>query len=120
MSSRFSGRLIFVMVGIFAFAITAFTVFSRAQQQSESDVLDPLEVPQEPSTNNLFTKREPHPACPTCFKVGDGRDGIYEDLPGTGRIIARELPDPAPLQPGELRPAFGDRPLLSVTAHVNE
>ncbi len=48
-------------------------------------------------------KRIPHPACPNCFKV-PGEFGINESVPGTDYVITRDLPDPAPLAPGEVRP----------------
>lgn len=49
-------------------------------------------------------KRVPHPACPYCFKlVCDNCYGIWEEVPGTGVIINREIPDPAPPRPGEVR-----------------
>ena len=52
-------------------------------------------------------KRVPHPACPHCFKlVCDNCYGIWEEVPGTGVIINREIPDPAPPRPGEVRPRF--------------
>ncbi len=45
-------------------------------------------------------KRIPHPACPHCFKLAcDNCYGIYEEVPGTGVIINREIPDPAPGRP---------------------
>jgi hypothetical protein len=50
-----------------------------------------------------YSKRTPHPACPTCFKV-EGDIGIFETVPGSDQVITRDLPDPAPLKLGELRP----------------
>jgi len=44
--------------------------------------------------------RVPHPACAHCFKEScDGCYGIYEEVPGTGFIISRQIPDPAPGRP---------------------
>lgn len=108
MKSRSYGRLTFAVVGILTLAITVFTVFSRAQQDPAAGVLDPSEAPSEPPTDDLFTKRVPHPACLHCFKVDDGRYGIYEEVPGTGVHILREIPDPAPLQLGETREEFDE------------
>jgi hypothetical protein len=49
-----------------------------------------------------LNKRKPHPACPNCFKV-EGELGIHETVPGTEFVITRDLPDPAPLEPGKSR-----------------
>ncbi|NOT57047.1 MAG: hypothetical protein HOP18_20800 [Deltaproteobacteria bacterium] len=46
----------------------------------------------------------PHPACPNCYKVDSGLPGIFEKVPGTDHIISRDIPDPAPLGKGEIRP----------------
>lgn len=40
--------------------------------------------------------------------MDDGRYGIYEEVPDTGVLILREIPDPAPLQLGETRPEFDE------------
>ena len=47
-------------------------------------------------------KRIPHSACPNCFTV-EGEFGIHETVPGTDFVITRDLPDPAPLEPGKIR-----------------
>jgi len=47
-------------------------------------------------------KRIPHPACPNCFKV-EGEFGIHETVPGTAHVISRDIPDPDPLEPDEIR-----------------
>lgn len=61
----------------------------------------------------IYKHRDPHPACPNCFtlrdKDGKRRYGIYEEVPGTGIILSRELPDPSPLRPGEVREDLGER-----------
>jgi hypothetical protein len=51
-----------------------------------------------------YNKHIPHPACPNCYKVDSGLPGIFEKVPGTDHIISRDLPDPAPLGLGEIRP----------------
>lgn len=67
-----------------------------------------IEMPPQSAEERFATrKRVPHPACPYCFKEAcDNCYGIYEEVPGTGMIILRHIPDPAPLRPGETRPRF--------------
>lgn len=103
---RAHSRLMLVVVGVLTLAITASALFSLAQQRPLSGILDPLPVPVDLLTD--ITKRVPHPACLHCFKMVDGRYGIHEEVPGTGMIILREIPDPAPLWSGEKRPEFDE------------
>ena len=64
-----------------------------------------------------FGKRLAHPKCPNCFRIDKKREvirngvpeeapryGIYEEVPSTDVILTRDIPDPAPLEPGEVRP----------------
>lgn len=101
-SSR--GRSIFIVAGVFTLAITVSALFSLAQL-GPLDPLTPLATP-----INLLadvTNRIPDIACPNCFKVANTY-GIHEEVPGTGFIILREIPDPAPLLPGKRRLEFDE------------
>jgi hypothetical protein len=107
--------LMIILIGACIVALPI--VFSRAQQGSAATPLqDPVSATTEEQTTALmetqrqalFTNRVPHAACATCFKVGDGRYGIYEDIPSAGVLIPREIPDPAPLEAGEVRPEFDE------------
>jgi len=79
-------------------------VFSAPSQDQENGVLDtPARRTLEKERKDAWVnKRKPHPACPNCFKV-DGENSIFESVPGTDYVIARDIPDPAPLEPGEVR-----------------
>jgi hypothetical protein len=45
-------------------------------------------------------KKTPHPACPQCFTYDcSGCYTVFEEVPGTGIIITREIPNPAPDRP---------------------
>ena len=56
--------------------------------------------------------RIPHPACPNCFTIArycsGGRYQIFERMLVEGKevIISRQIPNPAPLRPGEVREEF--------------
>jgi hypothetical protein len=92
-------------------------VFSAQPQDQTKGILD-TPVPPDQQNGALDTparralakermdawlhKRIPHPACPNCFKV-EGESGIYETVPGTAHVISRDLPDPDPLEPDEIR-----------------
>lgn len=107
----------FLVTCIAIFILALPIVFSRAQQ-------DIIEIPPQDPTSTvtqeqlaarleaqrrpLLTNRIPHVACTNCFKVGDGRYGIYEEVPGTGVLIPREIPDPAPLRKGRVRPSVDE------------
>lgn len=104
MKNRSYGRLSSVVVGVLTLVITISALFSLAQQLPS--VPFPLPIPGSPIDLLAdVTNRVLHPACPHCFKVADTY-GIHEEVPGTAVIILREIPDPAPLAPGELRPEF--------------
>jgi hypothetical protein len=58
----------------------------------------------DPVSNFRALPRASHPACPNCFTiVGQDRYEIFEEFPGTGMIVMREIPNPAPFDPGEQR-----------------
>lgn len=49
-------------------------------------------------------KKLPHPACPQCFTYDcPGCYTIFEEVPGTGVILTREIPNPAPQLPEGVR-----------------
>lgn len=49
----------------------------------------------------------PSPTCPNCYtNACPGCYHIFEKVPGTPYVIGREIPNPAPLEPGEVRPDF--------------
>lgn len=77
--------------------------------------------PQSPTERWAARKRVPHPACPHCFKeLCDSCYGIFEEVPGTGIIISRQIPDPAPGRPkgvqfdkdGQPMYYIGDQPII--------
>lgn len=83
-----------------------FPVFFSGAQQELAPVVDPdflAALAAARQSNAWITQRRPHPACPNCFRVGDGY-GIFEEVPGTAVVLTRDLPDPAPLRLGEVRP----------------
>jgi len=98
------GRSIFIVAGVFTLAIIASALFSLAQQ-GLMEAPAPLVLPSQ-SLSSVLIDRVPHPACSNCFKVADGRYGIFEEVPGTGIVLTRDLPDPAPLKFGEVRAEF--------------
>lgn len=107
MNNHRYGRLTF-FVGILIFAVTGFALFSLVQQQA-SAANPTLDTPARAALEKVrrdawFNKRTPHPACPNCYKVDDGLEGIFEAVPGTDRVISRDIPDPTPVEPGEVRP----------------
>ena len=80
-------------------------VFSAQPQAPETEPT--LDTPARKALEKVrrdawFNKRVSHPACPNCFKV-EGEFGIHETVPGSDYVITRDLPDPAPLEPGEVR-----------------
>jgi hypothetical protein len=87
-----------IVAGMTACIITLSTAFSWAQRQLPVDTTDTSWEALQKSP--WFTKRATHPACPNCFKINDGRYGIFEEVPGTGIVISRDIPDPAPLRTG--------------------
>lgn len=93
-SSR--GRSISIVAGVFTLAIVGSALYSLAQGRL------PVDVPISPHVPNLL--KVAHPACPDCFKhVCAGCSMVFEEVPGTGVIITREIPNPAPLEPDERR-----------------
>lgn len=107
---------IITCVAVFVFALPI--VFSRAQQdlqdltgallQSPSPAVTEEQIREriEAQRRELLTNRIPHFACANCFKVGDGRFGVYEEAPRTGILFPREIPDPAPLRKDTVRPSI--------------
>jgi hypothetical protein len=84
--------------------VTRRALFSGAQPPpQEPPQLSENRQPAQTQSPFPLDKRIPHPACPNCFKV-PGEFGINELVPGTDYVITRDLPDPAPLPPGEVRP----------------
>lgn len=106
MKTRPHSRLI-VVIGVFALVVTVSAMFSLAQQGTASVVsLDQLAALDAAHINAWAAQRVPPLACANCFKIPDGRYGIFEEVPGTGIIISRDLPDPAPLGFREVRLQF--------------
>jgi hypothetical protein len=81
-------------------------VFSASPQDPQNGALDTpaRKALEKARTDAWFNKRVPHPACPNCYKVDSGLEGIFESVPGTDHVISRDIPDPEPLAIGELRP----------------
>lgn len=103
---RFPIRLVILIIGTVTASAIVSVMWSRAQLPPgliDNPALVNTELARE-RLNAWFNKRVPHPACPRCFKVDSGLEGIFEEVPGTDRVITRDLPDPAPLKPGEIRP----------------
>ena len=63
-------------------------VFSAQQQVLANGALDtPARQALERVRQDAWLhKRIPHPACPHCYKVDSGLDGIFESVPGTDYI----------------------------------
>jgi hypothetical protein len=98
MNSRHYGRLP-VVVGALTFAVIGSALFSLVQQGFSAGI--PAQ-PQEPNFPKV-----PHPACPTCFTyVCPDCYTIFEEVPGTGIVLARQLPNPAPPEPDATRLEF--------------
>lgn len=106
MKTQFHGRLVSIVVGVLTLVITASALFSLAQQGLSTTVAEQLAALEAAHNNAWAVQRDPHPACPHCFRIADGGYGIFEEVPGSGIILTRDIPDPAPLQPGEVRPDF--------------
>jgi hypothetical protein len=113
MKTRSYTHLALVVVGVLVLTVTLSVIFSRAQQDTAATLLqnsvfavteEQIATLAEARLQAFFTNRIPHTACANCFQVGDGRYGIYEEVPGTGKVLSRDLPDPAPLGPGEVCP----------------
>ena len=81
-------------------------VFSAPPQDQQNGELDTpaRRALEKVRMDAWYNKRIPHPACPNCFKV-EGEFGINETVPGTAHVITRDIPDPDPLEPGEIRTA---------------
>jgi len=98
MTSRRYGRLFFV-VGSLTLSLILSVRFSFVQSEQ------PVSVPDPP--NVLAQAKLAHPACPTCFTYAcPDCSTIMEEIPGTGLTIARQIPNPAPLEPDEQRLEF--------------
>ena len=100
-----------IVVGIAAYIVTLSAAFSQAQQKLPVD----RQFLNDPSWEAFqqspwSTKRATHPACPNCFRINDGPYGIFEEVPGTGVVLSRDLPDPGLLRggPQEVDPETGE------------
>lgn len=92
-------RLSSLVVGVLVLVITASALFSLAQ------VGLPVSIPTLP--DGPILPKVPHPACPTCFTyVCPDCYTIFEEISGTGVTLPRQIPNPAPLEPGEEREVF--------------
>jgi hypothetical protein len=101
MQSRSYGRFISVVISVLTFAVIGSALFSLAQQGLPASVPALHQVPAFPKVA--------HPACPDCYTyagAGLASHTIFEEVPGTGVIIRREIPNPAPLEPDEMRLEF--------------
>ena len=103
MQNRYGIPLAVIILSVFALFLMRKTLFSEAPLLRQHP-LPQIDNPQLAQSQSPFPldKRIPHPACPNCFKV-PGEFGINESVPGTAYVITRDLPDPAPLAPGENR-----------------
>jgi hypothetical protein len=109
MKTRYGIPLAVILLILSVVFVTRKALFSQIQPPrqespalSENAGLDPAEQLKRRKAE-WYSKRIPHPACPNCFKI-PGEFGISESVPGTEYIITRDLPDPAPLAPGEAWP----------------
>lgn len=105
MNSRCYDWGISVVIGVITLAMILFAVSSLAQQEP----LPIAEVPPEilAELTALPPPVIPSPACPNCYtNACPGCYHIFEKVPGTPYVIGREIPNPAPLEPGEVRPDF--------------
>jgi hypothetical protein len=98
MNSRRYGRLFFV-VGILTLSFIISARFSFVQPEQPTSLPDLQSVPPQAKLS--------HPACPTCFTYAcSDCYNIMEEIPGTGLTIARQIPNPSPLEPDEQRLEF--------------
>lgn len=98
MNNHRYGRLSFV-VGVLTFAVIGSALFSLAQQGL------PASIPAQPQVPAFL--KVAHPACPDCYTYACPQCyTIFEEVPGTGVIMAREIPNPAPLEPDTNRLEF--------------
>jgi hypothetical protein len=92
--------------GRFHLSVVVFVTFSSFSQQ------EPIPVVDDPAAQlaELWPLPPPaikSPACPTCYTHAcRGCYDIFEEVPDTGITIVRAIPNPAPLEPGEVRPDF--------------
>lgn len=99
MQSRSYGRFVSVVIGVLILSVIVSALFSLAQPGLSISV---LALPQMPTFPKVA-----HPACPDCFTyVCPECYMIFEEVPGTGVILTREIPNPAPLEPDERRLEF--------------
>lgn len=105
MKVRYGSTLTVIFISLLVLFVTHTALFSEAQptQQGPPPRSETPQLAQPPSPFPL-DQRIPHPACPHCFKLANGMPGIFEAVPGTDYVISRDLPDPAPLPPGEVWP----------------
>lgn len=80
------------------------TASAPAPQAPSSPVQSPpQESPESPPLVPPYPK-VPHPACPHCFTYDCPECyTIFEEVPGTGIILTRQLPNPAPQLPEGVR-----------------
>lgn len=106
--SRVYGRLT-IGVSVFALVLISSSLFSLAQLGPRGGV--PANPPGSPAIP--VQARVPHSVCADCFTVadalGNSRYDVFEEVPETGQIIKRSLPNPAPLEPDEERLEFDPR-----------
>lgn len=68
-----------------------------------------------PTGAPMSRKRVPHPACPHCFTYDCPECySVLEEVPGTGVIISRQIPNPAPGRPQGIEFDKRGRPLWYV------
>lgn len=78
--------------------------FSPAQQGLSSGTLPSPAVPPGQTPSVLPYPKVPHPACPNCFTYDcPACYTIFEEVLGTGIILTREIPNPAPQLPEGVR-----------------
>lgn len=108
MNSRRYGRSVATTVAVLSFLVAIVAFFPLIQQGPLSNALAQVVIPAEDALANFHTlPKKPHPACPDCFTIAQkDRYEIFEEIAGTGIIIAREIPNPAPLKPDERRLEF--------------
>ncbi|MGH7961797.1 MAG: hypothetical protein ACRERD_08220, partial [Candidatus Binatia bacterium] len=87
------------IIGIFVLVIALSALSSLAQ------IRLPVGVPVLPHVPDLL--KVAHSACPECFTyVCPECYVVFEEVPGTGIILTREIPNPAPLEPDATRLEF--------------
>ncbi len=95
MKIRSYDRLISVAVGSLTLVVALSALFALAQPGLSANVSALPQVPTFPKVA--------HPACPDCFTYACPECYVvFEEVPGTGVIITREIPNPAPREPGEV------------------